>query len=128
MAVAAARDRNPLTDLDQRWNEFVTKNLDRTEVTNGFTQVTSPISAPTRPIVASPNVERATRRESNARWFVGTAMLVVGLLAGYAAGVATVTRNAEDQNAPGGGFACARCGFGHNARIPPQRLAHPPLG
>jgi hypothetical protein len=97
MAVAVTKDQNPLADLDQRWSELVTPNLDRTEVAH--------LSAPTCPIDANPNVERATRRDSNARWFVSTAMLAVGLLAGYAAGVATATRNAEDQSARGSGFA-----------------------
>jgi len=91
---------------------FVTEELDCTEVTQGTTQLIPRISAPAHPIVASPNVERATRRQLNARWFVGTAMLVVGLLAGYAAGVATATRNAEGQNASGRSFPADRAASG----------------
>jgi hypothetical protein len=101
---------------------FPTEGLEGTEVTCGITHVTSRISPPAcstvaspnvePATVASPNVERAARRESNSRWFVGTAMLVVGLLVGYAAGVITPTRNAEDQNASGSSFAADRADSG----------------
>ena len=115
MVVAVTKNQTPLTDhrlfLDDPLIEFPPEDLDRTEVTPGITHVTSRLSAPARLTVA-PTEERATRRESNARWFVGTVMLVVGLLAGYAAGVATVTRNAGDRLdtrlQPGGHVLCQR--------------------
>ena len=129
MADAVTKDQTPLTDhrlssghplgefasedtawLD-RWKRFTIEDLDRTEVTYDISQVASRISGPACPIVNSPSVEPVTRRESNARWFVGMAMLVVGLLAGYAVGVAT-TRNTEDQNASGNSLAADRADSG----------------
>jgi PEGA domain len=116
MAVAVTKDQPPRTDHHlfpgDPLGEFGTEDLDRTEVTHGATPLIPRISAPAFPIVASANVEPAKRPKLNGGWFVGTAMLVVGLLAGYAAGVATTTRNADDQNASSRSFPADRADSG----------------
>jgi hypothetical protein len=99
-----------------------TEDLEGTQVTCGITHVTSRINAPACSTVASPHVEPATvaspdmeragRRASNARWFVPTAVLVLAMLAGYAAGVVAAIWYAENQNASGSSFAADRADSG----------------
>ena len=105
MTVAITGNHPPLADPclfpADPLSDFATEDLGRTGLTLGSTPLIPDVRAPAHPIVASASFEPAKRRKLNGRWVVGTAMLVVGLLAGYAAGIATATRNAEDQNSSG---------------------------
>ena len=100
MTVAVTRDHPPLADycLFDPLSDFGTEDLGRTGVTLGSTPLIPGVRAPVYPI----------GRKLNGRWVVGTVMLVVGLLAGYAAGFATATRNADDQNASGRSLPAVR--------------------
>ncbi len=101
MDVAGTKDQPPRNDhyifSGDALGEFGTEHVDATEVIHGTTPMVTLVSEPAYPMVASAKEEPPKRPTLNRSWFVGAAMLVVGLLAGYAAGVATATRNAEDE-------------------------------
>ncbi|MGH9256482.1 MAG: PEGA domain-containing protein [Vicinamibacterales bacterium] len=106
MAIAVAKDQTSLADgrlpLSDPLLLFACEDPTAVVKTG---EVTSRISAPACPRLVSPSVERARRQAPNGRWIAGTTMLVVGLLIGYAAGIATTTGKPEPQNASGNSYA-----------------------
>jgi hypothetical protein len=78
-------------------SEFAIEGFERRDSKQPLTELPTAIG-----VLSDQDVAIGTRRKSRDLWAIGTAMLMAGLLAGFAAGVTVNVRTGEAETEPGG--------------------------